>query len=92
VRVSDFIVKIIPIKKKINNDLFIDRTEGLYLGKTRIRDTTNEGDLRKGILRLEEHICAVKNCPVDIEGCGIKRSGDNPLYDIRQTGIWRNVI
>jgi len=33
-----------PGKKRINNELFSDRTVALYIGKTRIRVNTNEGD------------------------------------------------
>jgi len=36
----------IPIKKRINTELFIDRTAVLYIGETLIRAVTKEGDQR----------------------------------------------
>jgi len=36
---------ILPIKKRISNDLFIGRTAALYIGETHIRVATNRGDL-----------------------------------------------
>jgi len=36
----------LPNKKRINIELFIDRTE--HIGETQIRDKTNEGDQRVG--------------------------------------------
>jgi len=33
-----------PIKKRINNELFIDRMAALYMGETPIRGVTNEGN------------------------------------------------
>jgi len=33
-----------PINKRINTELFIDRTAALFIEETRIRDGANQGD------------------------------------------------
>jgi len=44
----------LPKKKRINTELFIDRTAALNIGEIWIRVATNEGDQQIGSNRLEE--------------------------------------
>jgi len=57
-------VMIFPIKKRISVELFIYRNAALYVGETRIRVVTNEGDQLIG--------GPVQKCYLDIKGVGIK--------------------
>jgi len=50
----------------INTELFIDRTEVPYMGKTRIRVVTNEGDQLtdggKSVYRLRRNAILISKC------------------------------
>jgi len=40
-------------KKRLNNEMFIDRMATLYVGETQIRAVANEGDQQVGTIQLE---------------------------------------
>jgi len=56
------------IKKRINTELVIDRTAPPNIGETQVRDMTDKGNQRNGILWLEGYIYFVLNCYVVVKG------------------------
>jgi len=63
-----------PIKKRINTELFIDRTATLYMVETQIREEITEGDEPVDTSLLMEQVYLAQKCSLDIKKCLNARS------------------
>jgi len=59
-------------KKRINTELYYDRTAALFIGKIQISVVTNEGDKRVGFSLLEEQVYPVLKYCLEQKGNGMK--------------------
>jgi len=76
-----------PINKRINTELFIDRKAALYIGETRIRVVTYEGDQPAGTSWLEERVYLAQKCYLGRKRCENERSDVNLSWNKFNTGI-----